>query len=311
MRVDRLMWGNGRLLALLALSSLAGGSSVVMIRVGVGEIPPTLLVTLRLSVATVAFAVTLWRLGKPLPRKAGTWRDIAIVAITNVALPMLAFTSALQHVSSAVATVFNALIPLLTGLMTHVWLRSERLSPVRWLGLGVAFAGVAYIAATRTTGTAAPAGGSAQASSYWLLVGCAAAVALTSVFTRLRLSGEDVWVVTALQTVVGLAIVAALVLLTTRPDLASISWRGWLAVIYVGLMSSYLNFLLFFHVVKRFGALPATLPWYTMPVVAGALGAWLLGEVISAPLVVGAGLILLGVAIASRVPLPAAAGGMD
>jgi len=49
-----------------------------------------------------------------------------------------------------------------------------------------------------------------------------------------------------------------------------------------------LGFLPIFTMVRRFGATTAVLPARLMPVVAGALGIWLLGEVITTTLGLGA-----------------------
>ena len=101
-------------------------------------------------------------------------------------LPLLAFTIALQFISSGVLTIFIALIPLVTGLMAHVWLNQERLGFAKAGGLAVAFGGVLLLVATRTTGLTAGASG-ADVRGYGLALAGALVIAASVVYTRRRL----------------------------------------------------------------------------------------------------------------------------
>jgi len=109
-----------------------------------------------------------------------------------------------------------------------------------------------------------------------------------------------VLVVTGGQMAVGLLCAVPMALLLSTLDLSAVAGRGWLAVAYTGLIGSFVGFILFFYMIKRFGATTAALPTYVMPAVSAGLGAVMLGEVITLPLIAGAGLILLGVFLAGR-----------
>ena len=139
-------------LGLILLAGLAFGTSVVMTRFGIREIPPLFLVVLRLGLATLLFIPTLLLLRKKLPKNLRTWLDIIIVGVTTTGIPLTVFTIALKFISSGVLTVFIALIPLFTAVMAHLWLTQERLTVAKLAGLGVGFAGVILLIITRTTG---------------------------------------------------------------------------------------------------------------------------------------------------------------
>ncbi len=89
-------------LGFVVLAGLALGSSAVLSRFGLQDIAPLSLVALRLGVATVAFLLTLRVLRPGFPRHPRPLLDIAIVGLTTMAIPLSAFTLALQFVSSAV-----------------------------------------------------------------------------------------------------------------------------------------------------------------------------------------------------------------
>lgn len=270
-----------------------------MTRLGITEIPPLSLVELRLAVATLAFLVTLIAFKRKLPREPRTLMDIAVVGITNMGVPLMAFTIALKFISSAVLTVFITMIPLFTGLMAHVWLPQERLNRIKAAGMVLAFAGVIYLLITRTTGLAESAP-QLDIRGQILGLGGAVVAAAAGVYTRLRLRRVDIVVVTAGQMAVGLLAVAPVALALSNLDLSAITWRGWVAVTYTGIVGSFVAFLLIFYMIQRFGATAGALPAFIMPAVAAVLGTFILGEVITVPLILGAGLILSGVFMATR-----------
>jgi len=283
------------------LLGLFSGSSIVMLRLGVAEIPPLALVMLRQAIATVAFAASMLALRRRLPRLPQVWRDIAVVATLTTILPIIFFTMALEFVSSAVASIFLALVPLLTGLMAHVFLHDERLSRFQVAGLVVAFTGVVLLILTGTSGIATG-GGSIVLRGYLLLLVTALALASAGIYTRKRLQKIDVLVITAAQTALSLLVALPLALIVSPFDPAAVTMRGWLAVAWSGLLDSFAGFFLFFYMIQRFGPTLATLPIYVTPVVSTILGALLLQELINAPLLTGSALVLAGVYVASRPP---------
>ena len=285
-------------LGFVVLAGLALGSSAVLSRFGLQDIAPLSLVALRLGVATVAFLLTLLVLRPGFPRHPRPLLDIAIVGLTTMAIPLSAFTLALQFISSAVLSIFLGFIPLFTAVLAHFWLPQERLTMRKVAGLLLAFAGVVFLIVTRTTGLA---GGAAfDVRGQLLGLGGAAVAAASGVYTRLRLRSADVMVVTAGQMTVGFLAVLPVALSTSSFSLSGITWRGWLAVGYTGIIGSYVGFLLLFTMIQRFGATTAALPAFVTPVAAAILGAFVLREVITLPLVVGATIILTGVFLASR-----------
>jgi drug/metabolite transporter (DMT)-like permease len=284
---------------MILLAGLAFGSSVVMSRIGLNEIPPLWLVVLRLATATACFAVVLAVLRRSPPHALREWCDIAIIGICNVGAPLVAFTLSLQFISSGVLTIFLALIPLFTGLLAHYWLSQEKLSRYKLAGLTLSLAGVIFLLATRTTGIQANSEGIDLRGFILALTGTLS-TAFAAVYTRHHLKAVDVVTLTAGQMAAGAVVVTPFALLLSDVNFAAISWRGWLAVVYCGIIGSCVAFLLMFSLIKRFGATSGALPGYVVPVVSIALGALLLDEVVSGSLLVGAGVTLAGVFLANR-----------
>ena len=79
-----------------------------------------------------------------------------------------------------------------------------------------------------------------------------------------------------------------------------ISAAGWGLIVYMGLVGTFLPYLLFFWMLQRVGATTASLPSYLIPLVALAGGALLLDEQVTAVIALGGALILAGVVFTER-----------
>jgi drug/metabolite transporter (DMT)-like permease len=212
---------------------------------------------------------------------------------------LLAFTFALQYISSAVVTIFIALTPFLTAIMAHLWLTQEQLNSQKWLGLMTAFAGILLLILTRTSGLAGIAAGLEIRGQLLALAG--ALVSAAGIFyARRQLREVNAVVVTAGQMMTGLVMTLPFVVFLNNTDLSVITMSGWLATFYAALVGSYLGFLLLFIMVRRYSATVAALPAYLMPPISGTIGVLLLGEVITPSLIGGAILILIGLFLASQ-----------
>lgn len=289
---------NAQRIGLILLAGLALGSTASVIRIGIAEIHPITLVVLRLGIATLAFAVTLPLFRVGLPRDSHIWWDILLVGLTQ-GFQLLAFTIAVQYISSAVLAIFIAMVPFFTAIMGYFWLTQERLNLRRWSGLLTAFAGVLFLILTRTSGLVGLTSGVELRGQLLALAGAVISAA-GIVYARLRLREVNAVVVTAGQMLTGFVLTLPFAIVLNNTDLSIVTWRGWFATLYTAMIGSYLGFLLLFYMVRRYSATVSVLPAYLMPPISATIGALFLGEIITPSLIGGAVLILIGLFLASQ-----------
>src|SRR5436305_7245771 len=122
-------------------------STWLAIKIGLRDLPPISFVGLRFVVAiAVLIAVSIGRV-RLLPRRPS---DYFILAVTGVLMFALNYTLLFWgelYVSSGLAAVLQATIPIFGMLFAHWMLRDERLKFQRVIGAFVALAGVMLICA--------------------------------------------------------------------------------------------------------------------------------------------------------------------
>ncbi len=273
----------------LLLLSLLWGAAYLFMRSAVPAFGPAPLVGLRLGLAALMLApVMLLRGGLPSLR-AHPWALI-VLGIPFTAVPFLLLAFASQHLTAGLVAVLNATSPLFAAIVAH-FLAHERLGRLRVLGLVIGLAGVALLMW----------GNASFKSDNGILA--VAAVLLGSVawgfgshHTRKRLAGADAMVIT-----VGSLAAAALFI----APFAWLAWpvqvppaRAWAEVVFLGLASSGLGFLLYFRLLRRIGPVRAMSVTFLNPVVAAISGALYLGESVSLQMLGGGAVVLLGTGLA-------------
>ena len=276
---------------------LIWGSSFLLIKVGVGEMTPLQLITVRVGTGAAALAMTLYLAGGRFPRDRATLGRLILVGVFNVAVPFFLITWGEQSIDSGLATVLNSTVPLFSLVIAHFALADERITGPKVLGLAAGFVGVIALASRSLNGEAGVT--NSLAGQVAVLV-ASISYAGTTVFVRRSLRQLPPMVISSGAAVAAAILIAAVTLLTDGfPDFTRLSGAATLAVLTLGLVNTYVAYLLYYWIIDRWGATRATLVTYLMPPVGLALGVIVRDEVLDAALVGGAVLIVAGVALAN------------
>ena len=279
------------LLDLTLLAALWGGSFLFM-RYAVPDFGVVPLIWLRVALASVCLLPLLLmkrQLGA-LRRQAGA---LTVMGLFNSGLPFLLIAWATLSITAGLASIMNAMTPVFTALIGALWL-GDRLDGRRGLGLLLGLAGVALLAADKADFRP---GGSGWAIVAMLLA--TACYGFAANHTRRYLQG-----VPALVNATGTQLVSALVLLP--PALWSWPERmpglgPWLAALVLGVACSALAYLLFFRLIARVGASRAVTVTFLVPVFGTLWGTLFLDEPVTASMLAGGAVVLLGTGLATGV----------
>lgn len=280
----------------LALASvyLVWGSTYLAIRVGLEGYPPFLMGSLRFLAASLVFYAFLrWR-GHAPPTRA-QWKNAAIMGLFMMLLGNGLVNVAEQTVSSGIAAVAVASMPLWAGLFGM--LRGQHPSRGEWTGLVIGFLGVVWLNFD----------GEMRAS----LVGMVALVlapmawAWGSVWSR----GRDLpapFMSTAAQMLCGGVAMGVVGLLMGERIVEVPPLKATLAVGYLAAFGSIIGFSAYVWLLHHVRPALATSYAYVNPPIAVLLGALLLHERVGWDAVGAMAVILVGVVIITRAKARAA-----
>ena len=282
----------------ILLLGILWGSNLVASRFGIGQFDPILFVGLRLFIASIAHIfVYLTQKGRSWPTDRQLWRRAAVLGVFGTAIPMSSMIASLQYQSSGVTAVFVTMAPAVTVLMAHFFLVDETLSWRKGLGISLAFVGGALLAIQGESGI--PDLERADPRGFFLVLTGIIFGSGAVIYARKRLQGYDGFDVATVRMWVATLVLLPLVLWLGF-DFSRVDGWGYFSLGYAALFATFIGLILEFRIVQRFGATAASMTTYVIPLVATGAGAVLLGETVTAVMVIGMVLIGSGIAIVNR-----------
>lgn len=257
---------------LLLLGAIWGGS-FFFARVAVMELPPLVLVLLRVSIAAAALLLYLaWR-GPALSPALPQWGAFLALALLNNVIPFTLIFLGQTVLGAGLAAVLNATTPFWTALIANFATTDERLSLGKAAGILLGVGGTAIMIGP---GVAAGIGGPAWAK--FALVGGALSYAFAALYAR-RFRDMPPALVASAQLTASTVVMTPVVLLNYGlGPLFDASATAWAAVLALALLSTSYGYILYFRIIAEAGATNASLVTLIVPVGAILLGAVFLGE---------------------------------
>jgi len=220
------------------------------------------------------------------------WKDYLALSLVNNVLPFVCYAWAATSLPAGYLAIINGLVPLSAAVIGALVL-GERLSPARIAGFVLGIAGFALIVNLGPVElNARTLAGTAAAVSGAMLWGWAG-VLIKQRTGRLPAMG-------AAAGTIGFAAVLMVPLWTLAPPPSTWTVEAATALLALGLLCSGLAYLPFFSLIRDIGPARTLTVGLAVPVL-GILWGWLiLGEAVTAPMLAGAALVLVALALVLR-----------
>jgi drug/metabolite transporter (DMT)-like permease len=272
------------------------GIPYLLIKVAVAEFSPAALVLAR-TVLAAALLLPIAAMNAQLRPLLPFWRPLLVYTVIEICIPWLLLSYAELRLSSSLTGLLVAAVPLVGAVL--VWATGhERIEGRRVAGLLIGFAGVAAL-----VGFDVDAGDLGSVAAIVVVAFCYALGPL--ILSRYLSSLPGLGVVAA-----SLAITAVIYLPFGWSQWPSgpVSVQAWLSVIALAVVCTAIAFVVFFQLIAEVGPARAVVITYVNPAVALVLGAIVLDEAVTVPILVGFALILVGSVLATarnrEVPAP-------
>ena len=279
---------SGRGWVLFGLMGVLWGIPYLMIKIAVEGVSVPVLVFARTAVGAAVLLPLAFRAGRPTWLRE-RWRPLLAFAVIEIMVPWGLLSDAERHITSSMTGLLIAASPILAVLIGRLAGDTERLGAARLAGLGLGIAGVAVLAG--------PALGDGNPWAIVEVLLVAVCYATAPLIAARRLSDVPALPMTAVC-LGGAALVyaapAALTWPQTLPDGRVLAALAGLAVICTALA-----FIVFFALIREVGPSRALVFTYVNPAVAVTAGVLVLGEPLTASIVVAFALILAGSVLAT------------
>ncbi len=286
-------WGghSWRHLGAMLLLALMWGLSIPVTKLGLQELPPLTLTALRFACAVPL--LLLFTLGRTsMPKRA--LPQVAALGLLGIGVGQVAQTFGVAGTSASVGTIVSATIPLFIVVFAALRL-GQHVTRVQALGLLTAFDGIALVALGDMDSAAA-----ASANTVWGVV--------WMLVSSVAIAFYYAWSV-ELTNAHGTATVAAWS--TAFGFLALVPWAGWemsqapvhfqllgvSAALYLGVVVTVAGLYMWLGLLRVVPARVAASVQYLQPIFGIAAAALFLGDRLGWAFVLGALLVLAGLAI--------------
>lgn len=228
-----------------------------------------------------------------LPTSFDAWKKLTIAGMFMSSIPFTLFAYAQTYVSSALASIINAVTPMATVIVMLIAFRSEKLKPHVIVGLLVGLVGVLIVLGVwQGFGDNEP----LAIVALLLAVTCYGIgtpyvrnyVAPLKLSTEVSVFGQ---IGTAAVTLFPIYLISGQYF-TSTPSLQAI-----LSVVAIGALGSGVAYLLFYRVLDVVGSAIASSVTYITPMIAVILGVLILNEELHWYEPVGGVIVILGAAI--------------
>jgi drug/metabolite transporter (DMT)-like permease len=266
-------------------------STFIVTKHAFAEMSPLAFTFVRFGLMTVLAFVVLAARGRRWRLRRADLPRFALAGLMGYTLYQLGFVLGLERTSPFASSLLIAMVPLFT--LVFLAIRGEQTHRRGWFGLAVALAGVAIFLADQWNR-----GAEASLVGDALSVVAAVAFALYGIVNRALVRDYPPETYTAYTLLAGsIPLMAVATPAALAQDWGAVSTLGWLEVGYMVVLPVYVAYMLWNWAIARRGAAAATSFSLLVPIASGALSAWAFHEQFGLLKLLGAALVLVGLAI--------------
>ncbi|MFM8677304.1 MAG: DMT family transporter [Burkholderiaceae bacterium] len=283
---------------LMVVLCLIWGLAQVILKMAAADISPLMQIALRSGIAAVLVVLLMFIRREGLSIQDGTWRPGLLVA-GLFALEFFLIGEGLRYTSASHMTVLLYTAPVFAALGLHLLMPSERLSRAQWLGIGLAFTGVAIAFLLRPNQTQQNINAADLLYGDLLSIGAGIAWAATTVAVRCSKLAQVSAAQTLLYQLAGaffLLTAAAFLLEQTAIQFTALAWGS---LIFQSLVVCFASYLAWFWLLKHYSASQLGVFSFLTPIFGVALGVGLLDEQLEISFIIGAAFVIAGIILVS------------
>ncbi len=267
---------------------LIWGSTWLFIKVGLEDLPPLTFASIRFILALIIVGAIILSLKIPFPKTKGQWKFLALTGVLQFSVNYSLVFWSEQYISSGLAAVLQATIPIFGLLLAWFYLPDETITWLKLFSLIVGLSGVAVIFLEQL-----------RLENFWAFAGAvgivvgAYAAAHASILTKAKGSSLHPASLVFGQMLCGILPVVILALAKEgSPFKIHYSPMAIFSILYLAIVGTIAAFWLYYWLLSRIESTKAMTIALVTPLIAVIFGAIFLDERLQLQTFFGAVLIL-------------------
>jgi len=286
--------------AALLLMAFIWGSNYSIVKSAFAEVPEHPFNAARLGIASAIFLALIVVARRvrvptvfytPAPITRADWLQLARLGFVGHFLYQMLFIGGLARTSVANSSLLLATTPIVIAIVSAA-LGRERIGRWHWIGGAISLTGI-YLVVGRGAGLS-----SETLTGDLMVTGGVACWTVYTLGAGRLMERHSPLGVTGLSMIIGTAIYLPVM----TPQIAAVGWSAlgaatWIKILYSAVFALVVAYMIWYAAVQRIGSARTSVYSNTIPIFALAVAAMWLGEPLGAGKLVGAALVLAGVAL--------------
>ena len=280
-------------LTLLIFLGVIWGSSFFNIKIATYSYEPFTLALVRVFFASIPLVILCHYKKIKIEAFCKNWKWFALIGLCNIAIPFVLIAIGTAKINSYLAAILMSTTPLSGSILAHFFLKDEKLSFLKSLGVLIGFSGIILLFFDKVIINE-------NNIIYALITILGSTFYCIGGILTLKLKHKKNENVTTSTTLWSIIFLIPLSLLIEKPWNLSPSIESTLALLYLGTIATGLAWLIRFRILTVNGLVFQTQVAYLIPIFGILFGYFLMDEIITWKVFVSLAIILSGIYIFKR-----------
>ena len=278
---------------LLTLLALIWASAFFNIKIATYSYGPLTIAFLRIFFGAIPVILLCYAKKIRIEAFSKDWYWFAAIGVINLVIPFFLIAYGVQKVQSNLAAILMASTPLTAAALAHFFTKNEKINLIKSIGVLIGFSGIVFLFSDNILINK-----NNIFSAVLILFGSCFYV--VGGLLTLKISNKENENVTASILIWGTLVLFPISLLVEQPWNLSPRLDSTISLIYLGIFSTGIAWLLRFYILKHNGLVFQAQVAYLIPIFGVILGYFILNEAITSKIIISLITVIIGIYIVKR-----------
>ena len=279
--------------SLLCFLALIWSSAFFNIKIATESFGPVTIAFLRVFLASIPLIILCNIKNIKIEVFSKDWYWFALIGFINLVIPFFFISYGIKAVQSNLAAILMSSTPLTSTILGHYFTKNEKFNLIKTIGVLIGFSGIVYLFSDNIL---------INENNFYsaLLILLGATGYVVGGVLTLKISNKRNENVTTSICIWASIILLPLTMIFEQPWNSTPNTLSIISVIYLGLVSTGLAWLLRFSILKKNGLIFQSQVSFLIPIFGIILGYIFLKELITPKIIVSVVLVLVGIYLAKK-----------